>query len=128
MLDFWDNISQFNTCHNLTVAAAYWLFSLVDLFSASLAYFPDAVLYSQDAIFMPLLSDISAVYSAIFNYFCQCILLYFQPYFHFIFTKSFYLIELKLSKLLSCYCSIVKTGLIYCFLFSFNRLLGVYCD
>ena len=78
MLDFWDNISQFNTCHNLTVAAAYWLFSLVDLFSASLAYFPDAVLYSQDAIFMPLLSDISAVYSAIFVYSASAFSFYFQ--------------------------------------------------
>ena len=40
-----------------------------------------------------------------------------QQYFHLIFSKSFYLIiwVQKLFKLLSCYCSIVKTGLIYCF-------------
>ena len=74
--------------HNLAVAAVYWIFSLVD-FSRLIGSFPDAILHSQDVIFMPLLSDISAVYSAIFNYFCQCILLYSQQYFHLIFSKSF---------------------------------------
>ena len=80
---FWTIIAQFSTCHNLTVATAYWLFSLVDPYSALSAYFSDAVLHSRDVIFMSLLSDISAVYSAIFNYFCQCMLLSFSTIFSF---------------------------------------------
>ena len=36
---FWTIIAQFSTCHNLTAAAAYWLFSLVDPYPALLAYF-----------------------------------------------------------------------------------------
>ena len=70
---FWTIIAQFSTCHNLAVAAVYWPFSLVDSFSRLIGLFSDAVLHSRDVTFMSLLSDISAVYSAIFNYFCQCI-------------------------------------------------------
>ena len=69
---FWTIIAQFSTCHNLAVAAVYWPFSLVDFFRL-IGSFPDAILHSRDVIFMSLLPDISAVYSAIFNHFCQCI-------------------------------------------------------
>ena len=87
--------SQFSTCHNLAVAAVYGPLGLVDSFSALLAY--------SDVIFMSLLSDISAVYSAIFNYFCQCIYFIFQQYFHLMFNEPLFLsFEFKLSKILLC--------------------------
>ena len=83
--------------HNLAVAAVYWIFSLVD-FSRLIGSFPDAILHSQDIIFMPLLSDFSAVYSAIFNHFCQCIFTLFLTIFSFNVQWTFYLIiEFKLS-------------------------------
>ena len=77
-----------------------------------------------------LLSDIPVIYSAIFTHFCQCISLYFQWYFHLIFSKLLfnYLVQSYSSYCLPCYYSIVKTELIYCYLFSFNRIAGVYCD
>ena len=39
---FWTIIAQFSTCHNLAVAAVYWLFSLVD-FSRLVGLFSNAV-------------------------------------------------------------------------------------
>ena len=116
-------IPQFNTCGCL-------LTSRLLTFSALLAYSKNAALYLKTLFFLPLLSDISAIYSAIFIYFCQCISLYFQWYFHLIFSKLLfnYLVSKLFKLLLSCYCSIVKTELIYCSLFSFNRIAGVYCD
>ena len=71
MPDFRTIISQFNPCHNLTLVAAYWPFSLVDLFPPHWLISLTQSHILKTLFFMPLLSDVSAIYSAIFVYFCQ---------------------------------------------------------
>ena len=113
---FWTIIAQFSTCHNLAIAAVYWLVSLID-FSRLIGLFSNADFHSRDDYFC---------------HYCHTFPLYFQQYsnilpvhFCFIFNNISFniqwifilIVEFKLSILFLMYCSIVKTELI-CFLCS----------
>ena len=74
-------------------------------------------------LFLSLLLDVSVIYSAIL-FTLPVHFTLFRQYLHLIFSKLlFNYLTPKLFKFSFCYCSIVKTGLIFCFLFSFNRIL-----
>ena len=88
--------SQYNTCGCLLTFSSIDFFRLIGLF-------PNAALYSQDVIFPCYFHYVT--FHWIFIYFCQCISLYVQWYFHLIFSKLLfnYLVS-KLFKLLFIMC------------------------